>query len=243
MSDSQEVTTDSADASDSQEGETDRTDAPTAAAADSLEDAKTYSGGEPQSEASPVNDGGVDSPNAPEGDAPQEVQVEAQQLLDTMNDVLSQDDVQPGYPDANGNTETTWCNRAAERILSNGGCDNSGILDANPHTGEPDIGWTSANEMADNAANAATDPNSGISEVQPEQAQNLANQGTPVFAVESNPGDHGHAGIVAPSTDNYNADSGPLIGQAGDRVGIFHASEAFNNPDNVRYYTIPREPQ
>jgi GH24 family phage-related lysozyme (muramidase) len=155
-------------------------------------------------------------------------------LLETINDVLDDDDVQPGSPDANGNTNTTWCNRAAHRILDNMGYDTSGILDNIPNTDTPHIGYTSANDMAENAANSADAPESGVVEVTEEDARELANQGIAILAVASNPNGHGHVGVVTPSDSEETQ-----IGQAGSQVGIRSADDSFNGLNEVHYYQLP----
>lgn len=158
-------------------------------------------------------------------------------LSDTINNVLSQPDVQPGYPDANGNTNTTWCNRAAYQVITNTGFDMDEVLSDNPETHQPDINWTSANTLAQNAATAAADPNSGVTSVTAEQARNLANSGIPVLAVADNPNGHGHAAIVAPSTGTVT-----MIGQAGATNGVMTLNSGFGSlAGSVHFYQFPPE--
>ena len=149
-----------------------------------------------------------------------------QDYLDNVNDVaadvIDDVDVQPGYPDDNdladgvppepGQTNDTWCNRALERMLTALG---NVILSDNPHTGIPDIDYTTANQMAENISNAAANPNSSVSYVTAAEAQDAANDGQAVVAAWSNPGGHGHVALVVPDAEDYDPTLGPHISQAG----------------------------
>ncbi|MDR2019494.1 MAG: hypothetical protein LBQ14_01865, partial [Treponema sp.] len=66
---------------------------------------------------------------------------EAKKIVDKIQEVISRGDVQPGYPDANGNTKTTWCNRGANYIATELGGDMTAFLD------KRGINWTTANAM------------------------------------------------------------------------------------------------
>ncbi len=159
-----------------------------------------------------------------------------EKLSKTIADVLDDDDVQPKYPASNGNTNTTWCNRAAHRILDKQGYDTSGILNNIPDTNKPHIGYTSANSMAKNAANSAKNPNSGVKELTEAEAKKLANQGVPVMAVASNPKGHGHVGIVAASDGDKT-----MISQAGSKVGTRSVEISFKGLNPVKYYQLPKK--
>jgi len=166
-----------------------------------------------------------------------EAQQRRQQLQDTIDDVVDDPDVQAGHPSATGNTNTTWCNRAANRILTAIGYDTDPILDDNPQReGEnPDIGWTSANDMAQNAADAAEDPDSGVTEVTEEEARAAANRGVPVLVAADNSPGHGHVAVVAPSDGDTTR-----VGQAGATNGTMDLDDGFGGlADDVHYYTLP----
>ena len=151
-----------------------------------------------------------------------------QDYLDNVNDVaadvIDDVDVQPGYPDDNdladgvppepGQTNDTWCNRALERMLTALGVEHDVILSDNPH-GIPDIDYTSANQMANNLANAAQNPDSGVISIDAQTAQEYANRGQPIVAAWANPGGHGHVALVVPDDNDYDPELGPHITQAG----------------------------
>lgn len=170
----------------------------------------------------------------------------SEKLIKEVLKVIGQADTQPGYPAANGNTKTTWCNRAAIRIANDLGYNTDPLLNKNS-SGKPDLDVTNANSIAKNAAKAAQ--NGEIREVTPEQAQELANQGIVVIAVQDNSsikinGNEvpGHVGIVVPSTEPYDPTKGPLIGQAGRKNRIDEASDSFLKPKSesqiVHYYEL-----
>ena len=162
---------------------------------------------------------------------------DAKRLLDTIRAVVAMKDVQPGYPDANGRTDTTWCNRAANRILTTIGYDTSALLNLNKSSGKPDIGYTGANAMATNAKSAARNRASGVKEVSEEEARSLARAGVPVLAVATNSSGHGHVGIVAPNDGDVTK-----IGQAGSRNGVFSVGSAFGSlSPSVHYYALPEK--
>jgi hypothetical protein len=165
---------------------------------------------------------------------------QAKELLKEIKKVINQPDTQPGYPTETDppSTDTTWCNRAAERILSELGYDTSSILNDAPGTNKPSIGWTNANAMADNAAKAKE--NGVIQEVSPEKAQELANKGVPVIALQNN-NTAGHAGVVAPSDQSYDSSKGPLIGQAGTTNRIDYAVNSFKANSPVHYYVLNKK--
>jgi hypothetical protein len=162
----------------------------------------------------------------------------AKKLSKIINKVLNQEDTQPGYPDDNGNLDTTWCNRAAERIISEKDYDTSPFLNNDPYSGEPSINWTDANSMARNAAEAAE--RGEIQEVTAQKAQELANKGVPVLGAQDRGTKTGHVGVVAPSNETYDPSKGPLIGQAGNTNRTDYAVNSFNSNYAVHYY-VPNE--
>jgi hypothetical protein len=85
-------------------------------------------------------------------------------------------------------------------------------------------------------------------EISPERAQELANQGIPIWGTSEEVCKGGHEVIVYPCNDEYSSKRGPKIAQAGWWNGIFFASEwqAFgdywNMPLNdIKFYLFPKE--
>jgi hypothetical protein len=140
--------------------------------------------------------------------------VEAKKIIDVINKVIKDPDVQPGYPDANGNTNTTWCNRGANRIAETLGGDMRPFLE------ERGINWTTANAMYQNAVKNAK-------EITGAEAQEMANEGKLVLAAAHNPKGPGHVGIVCPNDDKFNINHGPMVGETGARCRITNSTQAF----------------
>ena len=126
---------------------------------------------------------------------------------------------QEGYPTWEGQNEQhlpcqpgmqttpftpTWCQAAADEMLTQAGYDTSKLL--NPSG----IGGTDANQMAIRAIQQSRDPTSGIVQISPELAYSLAGQGIGVLAIAHNPDGHGHAGVVAPTAGPYDPATGPM---------------------------------
>jgi hypothetical protein len=156
----------------------------------------------------------------------------AQRIIDTIQEHLADPDVQPGYPDANGNTKTTWCNRFAHRIAT--------ILggDMDPFLEKGGINWTSANAMYRNAGEDATEICARAGEV----AQFMANDGGLVLAACYNPKGSGHVALVCPSPEEYSDELGPLVGEAGARCRITHSKLAFEKYGyQARFFIIPKK--
>jgi hypothetical protein len=154
---------------------------------------------------------------------------DALRILDTINNVIPDPDVQPGYPDANGSTKTTWCNRGAHRIAALLGGDMTAFLDARG------INWTTANAMYHNAVRNAR-------EVYGKEAQMRANNGELVLAACHNPGGSGHVAIVCPSDEEYAEELGPLVGETGAKCRIVHSRGAFEKYGyKARFFIIPRD--
>jgi RHS repeat-associated protein len=153
-----------------------------------------------------------------------------QALLANIQSTIALPQYQPGYPDTNGNTDTTWCNAAANHILVNAGVNTNPVLNNIPGTTTPSIDWTNANSLL---SNIGSSPQWGS--LTAGQAYNRANLGLPVLAGAT--GSPGHVGIVAPSSQPFNAALGPMIGQAGTTNGIFPAASSFTQPlSSVHYY-------
>lgn len=101
---------------------------------------------------------------------------------------------------------------------------------------------TTANMAAVNLANAAATADASITEVEPQEAQQLANQGYTVIAAWENPtGASGHLATVRPG-GSFDKTTGPVLNNIGpkDFTDITNTSTAFG-PDiyangNVHFY-------
>jgi hypothetical protein len=153
----------------------------------------------------------------------------AQKIVEKIKEVIVQKDVQPGYPDANGNTNTTWCNRGAHRIAVELGFDMEPFLESRG------INWTTANAMYNNAVKNAK-------ELYPREAQEIANDGGLVLAACYNPKGSGHVAIVCPAEEEYDDGLGPLVGESGARCRITHSKAAFEKYGyKSRFFVIPKK--
>jgi len=154
----------------------------------------------------------------------------AKQIIDVINEVIIMPDVQAGFPDANGNTNVTWCNRALHRMLTLLGGQVSLLLEPRG------INWTNANAMVRNArVNAQRIPDAKM-------AQERANAGDLIVVVAPNTAGPGHVALVCPDAEGYAENRGPLIGQAGSRNGIMRVSQGFAHLTSfAEYYYIPCE--
>ncbi|MDR2964879.1 MAG: hypothetical protein LBU88_03790 [Treponema sp.] len=153
----------------------------------------------------------------------------AEKIVSGILNVLDNPDVQAGYPDANGNTETTWCNRGANRIAENLGGDMSIFLDPRG------INWTTANTMFQNAVKNAK-------EISDAEAQQEANDGGLVLAACYNSKGPGHVAIVCPSDDPFHSELGPLVGETGLKCRIIHSRLAFEKWGfEARFFVIPKK--
>lgn len=161
-------------------------------------------------------------------------EAEKQLLLTVIKEEIKKPDVQPGFPDANGRTNVTWCNRAAMRIIDRLGYDYSKVLNKNPYNNQPDINWTKANDLATNVNLQSKISGSGYEKIKRKEARNFANQGIPILAAANNSNGSGHVGIVAPTQNQEDL----LIGQAGSKNGIFSIDSCFGSL-TVHLYTIP----
>jgi hypothetical protein len=153
----------------------------------------------------------------------------AQRIIEAILDVLHNPDVQPGYPDANGNKNTTWCNRGAHRIATALGGDMTPFLD------KRGIDWTTANAMYGNALDNAK-------ELYAREAQLFADAGGLVLAACYNPKGSGHVAIVCPTGEEYSEDLGPLVGETGAKCRIVHSKLAFEKYGyKARFFIIPKK--
>jgi len=153
----------------------------------------------------------------------------AQRIIDKINEVIVRKDVQPGYPDANGNTKTTWCNRGVNYIATELGFDMTPFLEPGG------INWTTANLMYINALNRTK-------EIYGKEAQERANEGELVLAACYNPKGSGHVAVVCPSYEEYDDALGPLVGESGARCRITHSKAAFEKWGyKARYFIIPKK--
>jgi hypothetical protein len=153
----------------------------------------------------------------------------ARRIIDVIQEHLTDPDVQPGYPDANGNRNTTWCNRGSHRIATVLGGDMTPFLDARG------IAWTTANAMYQNAVQNAK-------EIYAREAQEQANAGGLVLAACYNPKGSGHIAIVCPSDEEYDETPGPLVGETGAKCRITHSKLAFEKYGyKARFFVIPKK--
>jgi hypothetical protein len=122
---------------------------------------------------------------------------------------------------------TTHCNQATLNVVEAVGAPAGPLTDTR--------GALLANEQAHNLANS-----SEYTEVTPDRAQQLANDGGLVIAAYDNPQGHGHVATVRPenvSGDDPVGRSGPLLNDIGANDRIDRQSAAFRRSAVVRYYT------
>jgi hypothetical protein len=154
---------------------------------------------------------------------------EALKIYESVLDVLDDPDVQPGYPDANGNTNTTWCNRGLHRIATALGGDMTAFLD------KRGINWTTANMMYQNAVDNAR-------EVYGIEAQRIANEGGLILAASYNPKGSCHVAIVCPDDEAYDEALGPLVGETGAQCRFTNSKLAFEKYGyKARFFVIPKK--
>jgi hypothetical protein len=154
---------------------------------------------------------------------------EALKIYEAILVVLDDPDVQPGYPDANGNRNTTWCNRGAHRIATALGGDMTPFLD------KRGINWTTANAMYQNAV-------SNAKEVYGIEAQCIANDGGLVLAASYNPRGSGHVAIICPDDEAYDDTLGPLVGETGAKCRFTNSKLAFERYGyKARFFVIPEK--
>ena len=149
-------------------------------------------------------------------------------ILEVASTVVAMPDVQPGFPAWDGNTDTTWCNRALYRMIE--------MLGGKAHKlVEPrGISWTNANEMVRQARKNFERVISG------QIAQSRANVGDLIIAMSFNERGSGHVALVVPDTESFVESNGPRIGQAGARNGIMTTRQGFGSYfPIVEYYVVP----
>ena len=168
---------------------------------------------------------------------------ERERLLEKQKELIEDERYQQGSEGPNNylgaTSETTWCNKATEKITFETSYELSMAL-----RNKGDKYWenTNANDMFDNLVKAAGNPNSHIIEITPEQAQNLANKGYTVVGSWKNdkPNQSGHIATVEPGYE-YEPDRGPYFGNVGTRKysGFGKtALEAFGSDklDKIKYF-------
>lgn len=152
----------------------------------------------------------------------------ARKIIEIINDVVDDVDVQPRYPDANGNTNVTWCNRALHRMLVGLGGEADLLLDPGG------INWTNANAMVTNARVNLERVVDGV------KAQSLANDGELVVVLAPNRSGPGHVALVCPDETGISGAKGVLIGQAGAKCGIMRLLDGFAHlASEAEYYRVP----
>ena len=157
---------------------------------------------------------------------------QAKRIIEAIHEVTCMDDVQAGFPDANGNTNVTWCNRALHRMLVILSGDVSLLLEPRG------INWTNANAMFKNLKERAEKIADG------KTAQSLANDGNLIAAAAPNAAGPGHVALVCPDEYLYTESKGARIGQAGARTGFMYLKEGFAHlASAVEYFLIPYVPQ
>jgi len=124
----------------------------------------------------------------------------------------------------------TLCNVATCKIARATGAPLDPLTDTN---GNPNLA---------NTDNRTLPNSSQYHEVTPEEAQNLANQGVTVIAVQGSAGPHGHIATVRPDDTYFSpyevraGGEGPVINNIGRHVEVDRASQAFARDQPVRYY-------
>lgn len=125
---------------------------------------------------------------------------------------------------------TTYCNLATCFVVRQTGAPIEPLLSP---SGQPALANTDNRNL----------PNSSdYTRVSPQQAQDLANQGVTVIAVQGSEGPHGHIATVRPtdtyfaSYENPGSGSGPMINNIGGRVGVMSESSSFSHNQPVTYY-------
>jgi RHS repeat-associated protein len=124
----------------------------------------------------------------------------------------------------------TFCNIATCKIAKATGAPLDPLTDKN---GNPNLA---------NTDNKTLPNSSQYHEVTPEDAQNLANKGVTVIAVQGSAGPHGHITTVRPDNTYFSpyevraGGEGPVINNIGRHVEVDRAFQAFAKDRPVRYY-------
>jgi RHS repeat-associated protein len=125
---------------------------------------------------------------------------------------------------------STFCNIATCKIARATGAPLDPLTDKN---GTPNLA---------NTDNKTLPNSSKYHEVTPEEAQQLANTGVTVIAVQGSSGPHGHITTVRPDNTYFSpyevrpGGQGPVINNIGRHVEVDRASQAFAKDRPVRYY-------
>ena len=143
-----------------------------------------------------------------------------------------------GGPFGNSTGTDTWCNQATFEIARDAA---PGLADAMYGT-DPNGYNTTANMAAANLVDAAATADASITEVEPQEAQQLANQGYTVVAAWENPtGASGHLATVRPG-GSFDEKTGPVLNNIGPEstTGVIRTSKAFGMNryanGNVHFY-------
>jgi len=149
-------------------------------------------------------------------------------LIQAQDTARSNPRFQPNQPD---NPGATFCNFATCDISKSAGAPMAALCHGNR--------YALANEAAQQLANS-----SEWHEILPKDAQNVANQGTLVIGVQSNPYGHGHMVTVRPETMPGLATSlgqAPIVNNIGHDVNVVPAGQAFEKKlAPPRYYAPNR---
>ena len=148
--------------------------------------------------------------------------------LAQAQDAARTDDAYKPKLKSNGELDKSFCNTATHDIVQSAGGSTDGLTYPNGTTA-----------VANDAGRYL--PNSkDWQEVSPQDAQNLANQGTAVVGVQRNPGGHGHMVTVRPEVMPGLAQSlgqAPIVNSIGEKREIVPAAQAFPDQSQpVRYY-------
>ncbi|HKV05579.1 MAG TPA: RHS repeat-associated core domain-containing protein, partial [Candidatus Acidoferrales bacterium] len=174
------------------------------------------------------NDSSTDQDKQQQAQTAQPQAAQAPQGNDTQQLTQAQDAARnnPANQPRDGNT---YCNNATYQTAAAMGAPLAPLSNNNPQArGTP---AAMANEMAGNLAKSDQ-----YKAVAPAQAQQFANKGQIVIAVQPNPHGHGHVATVRPDASNHG--SNPTINNVGRHVGVAPASRAFNSHlPAPKYYT------
>jgi hypothetical protein len=137
-----------------------------------------------------------------------------------------------------GRPWATWCNQATFDVLEATGFRTEGLY----KEGRRDE--TNANEAARRLAEMAK-PGGSLKELNPEKAQEKANEGWTVAAARENKaaGESGHMATVRPGYKDFQTSEGPQLANVGATVGVVPAREGFGskNMENTHYYYDPNQ--
>jgi tetratricopeptide (TPR) repeat protein len=157
------------------------------------------------------------------------LRIDRNTLISIAAQVLARPDVQP----ANGET---YCNQAAHLLLTQIGCDVTAISDKKGVA-------LLANDMGTKLAEVSANPtSSGVTHLSEASASQLAKQGVVVVAVAQNPSGHGHIGVVIPTDGPDTLSQGPMIAQAGSKVGFRWAHKALSEDEPGGSFPAKLEP-